>query len=186
MVDDLGEDRVQELAKNRTAAFRTVTLGITQPINQTLQVAADVSWFRLTGTETSGGVEAIEDLGDEYFYSIQLLGNSLIKKGDLAALGFRYGDTATSDIYSINLNTRYPLTGAWRVNPRLIVDFHQGHKDRSDQVKIRPSLRTDYRWSKKLHFEIEGGLEWSSTHTSDQVEDDSLGYLIIAGFRFLF
>jgi tetratricopeptide (TPR) repeat protein len=186
MVDDLGEDRVLELAKDRTTSFSSVTLGITQPINQKLQVAADVSWFKLDGTEASGGIEAIEGSGDEYFYSIQLLGNSFIKNGDLATLGFRYGDTATADIYTINLDTRYPITEVWRVNPRLRVDFYQGHEGRPDQVKIKPSLHTDYRWNKKLQFEIEGGLDWSSTSTPDQEDDDSFGYYIYVGYRFLF
>lgn len=186
LVDNLGENRVQELAKDRTTSFSTVTLGITQPINQKLQIAADVTWFKLDGTEASGGVEANKGSGDEYFYSIQLLGNSLIKNRDLATLGFRYGDTATADIYTINLNTRYPITDAWRVNPRLTVDFYQGHEGRADQVKIKPSLRTDYRWNKKLQLEIEGGLEWSSTRTPDQREDDSFGYYITVGYRFLF
>ena len=186
LLDDLGEDAVRDLARDRTALSRSVTLGITQPINQKLQVAADVSWSNLEGTKASGGVEEIQGSGDEYYYSLQLIGNSLIREGDLAIFGLRYGDTATSDIYSVNLNTRYPLTRDWRINPRLVVDFRKNRETDTDQLKFRPSLRTDYRWNKNLNFELEGGMEWTSNSEPDQEDDDTRGFFVIAGLRFHF
>ncbi len=158
LINTIGKDGVKDLAKNRTAIFRLATLSLTQPINKSLQIGADVSWFNLEGTPASGGVEAIDGSGDELYYSLQLLGNNLFKQGDLAIIGVRYGDTATSDIYTFNLTTRYPLTTAWRINPRLIIDFRQNRNDESDQIKIRPSIRTDYQWNKHLHLELDSGL----------------------------
>lgn len=186
LINDLGEDSVQQLARDRTAVFRTATVGITQPINEKLQFGADITWFTLDGTNASGGVEETEGTGDEFYYSLQLLGNSLIKQGDLAILRLRYGDTDNFDIYSFDITTRYPVSPVWRINPRLAVDFRQNQDSSSDQLKIRPSLRTDYRWNKNLQFELEGGVEWSSSRTPGLEDDDSLGLFMIVGFRYRF
>ena len=186
LLDSLGEDAVRDLARDRTAISRLATLNLTHPINPRLQVALDFSWSNLGGTKTSGGVEGIEGTGDDYFYSVQLIGNSLIKDGDLAIVGVRYGDTSLYDLYSVTMNSHYPITKDWRLNPKLVVDYRNYNSADRKETSIKPSLRTEYKWNKNFHFDLEGGMEWISRDSSATVQEDSRGFFLIVGVRYRF
>jgi len=70
----------------------------------------------------------------------------------------RYSATGTAKTTSFTFNTRYPVTRAWRVNPRLRVDFRENENDGSDQWTAAPSLRLHYRWRRRYQLELEP--EW--------------------------
>ena len=127
-------------------------------------------------------MEAIPGTGNEYFYNLQFIGTSLLKEGDIAIAGIRYSDTSTANIFSINLNSRYPVNSAWRVNPRLRVDFRRNKRDSSHQWTLAPSFRTDYRWKKRYHFELELGGEWSNLRLTDTTEK-TRSYFMSMGYR---
>lgn len=186
LLDSLGEDAVRNLAADRTAVSKLGTFSVTQPINEKLQVAADITWSRLDGTPESGGVQEIPGSGDEYYTSLQLIGNNLITVGDLAIVGLRYGDTSSYDLYAINLSSRYPLTREWRINPRIVVEYRDYRATGAEQVNIIPSLRTDYRWNKSLLFELESGYELEENRSSRLNDRDSRGFYLICGLRYRF
>ncbi len=181
LLDSFTEDEVRALAEDRTAESTTVTLGATHPLSQRLQVSGDITLSRLGDTKASGGVAAQPGTDNDFFYNFQLIGSSLIKAGDIAILGLRYADTSTSKTTSLSLNTRYPFTRDWRINPRLRVDYRKNSTDDSTQWIGAPSLRMDYRWRRRYRFEAEGGGEWSSRElTTDSQHTSSwffsLGY----------
>jgi hypothetical protein len=147
-----------------------------------LQVSADLTLSELTGTPTSGGVEGFAGTGYDYFYSLQFIGNSLIKQGDIGIVGLRYSDTGSYNTYSLNLDTRYPITRNMRINPRFLVDYRTSHLSSTEQLKFRPLARLEYRWKRRYNFEIEGGLELSTEKTS-ATTDDRRGYFFTCGYR---
>jgi len=182
LLNTLTEDQVRQLAQDRSATSRTFTLGVSKPLNKRLQVSSDITITNLSSTPASGGVEAIPGTGNEYFYNLQLIGTGLLKEGDIAIAGIRYSDTSTANIFSVNLNSRYPVNSAWRVNPRLRVDFRRNKRDSSHQWTLAPSLRTDYRWKKRYHFELELGGEWSNLRLTDTTEK-TRSYFMSMGYR---
>lgn len=181
----LSEDEVRDLARDRTATSRSFTLGITHPLSQKFQIGGEFMVSELTGTEASGGVEAVPGTGYEYFYSTQLIGSSLIMEGDITILGMRYSDTSSSDSVSLNLNTRYPVTREFRINPRMQVDYRLRNENTGDQLKFRPSLTMDYYWNKRVRFELDGGVEWTPDWVSGQT-DTVLDFFITVGWRWDF
>ena len=182
LLDTLTEEEIQELAKDRTGHSTTATLGASHPLSEKIQLSGDVTVSELSGTEASGGVEAIPDTGKEYFYNLQLIGSNLFKTGDTSILGTRFSDTSTAKIYTVSLDSRYPVIRAWRVNPRLRVDYRENDNDDSNQWTALPSLRMDYRWRKRYRFEVEGGKEWTTRDFTDRSEDSSSYYLSM-GYR---
>ncbi len=176
------EDEIRQLARDRTATSRSYTLGVTHSLSEKLQISGDLTLSEFSGTPTSGGVEGFNGTGYDYFYSLQFIGSSLIKEGDIAIIGLRYSDTSTSSTYSANINTRYPVTRNLRLNPRFLVDYRINNNGSGEQLKFRPLLRVEYRWKRRYHFEFEGGLEWS-TETISGFEDDRRGYFFTAGYR---
>ena len=182
LLDTLTEEDIQELAKDRTGHSTTATLGASHPFSEKMQLSGDVTVSELSGTKASGGVEAIPDTGKEYFYNLQLIGSNLFKTGDTSIVGTRYSDTSTAKIYTLSLDSRYPVIRAWRVNPRVRLDYRENDNDDSSQWTALPSLRMDYRWRKRYRFEVEGGKEWTTRDFTDRSEDSS-SYFLSMGYR---
>lgn len=182
LLNSLGEDEVRSLALDRTAESRSVSIGITHPVNKKFQIGGDVTVSEVTGTPASGGVEEMPGTGYEYLVSTQLIGSSLLKDGDVSIIGMSYADTSTSRTVSLNLNRRYPINHDWRVNPRFRIDYTKNDLSGSDQLKIRPALKTDYYWKRFISMELEAGAEWAYEWISGQREH-TLDYFLIVGYR---
>jgi TolA-binding protein len=184
LLDSLSEDQIRALAEDRTAEYTTVSLGASHPFSERFQLSGDVTVTNLSDSEASGGVEAIPGTGNEYIYNLQLIGSNVLKSGDIAIGGLRYSNLDTADIYSFSLNTRYPVNSKWRINPRVRVDYRENSRDESTQWIGVPSIRMDYRLSRRYRFELEGGGEWSSRKLPDLPNDeDTSSYFISAGYR---
>ncbi len=182
LLERYDEDTVRSLAEDRTAISRSLTVGASHPLNTKFQVNGDLTISNTSSTKTSGGVEGTPGTGNEFFSSVQLIGSSLIKEGDITILGLRYSNTSSSDSVTLNLNTRYPFNRDLRFNPRLRGDYKWNRGDNGEQITITPSFRLEYRWRRKYHFEVEAGLEWSSDRLSDQT-DDRRSYFFSSGYR---
>jgi hypothetical protein len=182
LLDTLSEDEVRQLAEDRTGELTTATLGASHPFTDQWQISGDVTVSNLSGTDASGGVEAIPGTGNEYFYNLQLIGSNLVKTGDISILGLRYADTSTSRISTLTLDTRYPIQNVWRINPRLRLDYRDNSNNNSTQWIGAPSLRVDYRWRRRYRFEIEGGGEWSTENLPNDSQDSS-SYFFSLGYR---
>ena len=50
----------------------------------------------------------------------------------------------------------------------------------------RASARFDYRWHKRLHFELEMGNEWSTREVTETREEKTKGLFGTLGFRWDF
>jgi hypothetical protein len=182
LLDDLTKDEIKQLAEDRTGKSKTATLGVSHSFTEKIQLSGDITYSNLKGTKASGGIEAIPDTGNEYFYNLQLIGSSLFTSGDISIFGLRYSDTSTAKIYTASLDSRYPVNRDWRVNPRIRLDYRENDNDNSTQKTILPSIRMDYRWHKRYRFEIEAGKEWTSQDLSDRTEDSS-SYFFSLGYR---
>ncbi|MBE9531307.1 MAG: SPOR domain-containing protein [Proteobacteria bacterium] len=185
-LDDLSptytEDEIRALAFDRTAQSRSLLVGITRELTSKVQISGDVTISELTDTPASGGVEAMQGTGYEYFVSTQLVGSGLIKEGDTAILGLRLASTASSNSLTADVNTRYPLTRDLRFNPRLRIDYSWELNNSANRIEIRPSLRVDYYFKKDLKFEFDGGVEWGNELTSG-MGNDTRDYFFTFGYR---
>lgn len=183
----LSEEEVQQLALDRTATERSATVGLTRPLSDKLQLSGDLTVSDRTATNASSFPVLVAPLpaGDAYALSLELTGSGLVKQGDIAVVGLRYTNNETTDTASLILNTRYPINGAWRVNPRVRVDYRRNESDGSDQWTTRPSLRMEYRMLRRVRFEIDASGEWSTRRLTTDTERTS-GYFVSAGYRFDF
>lgn len=185
LVDQIGEDAVRELARDRSLDSSFVSLGVSHPITQSIQIAADVSWSRLDGSPASGGVPAFDSTGDEFYYSLQLIGSGLVKDRDLSNMALRYADTKFRDTYTFILNSRYPINDMWRINPKLQIDYRKNKVLEGEQWRLRPGLRLEYILSNRWRFEIEGEYSWADKELPG-IAEDRKGYAISLGFRYDF
>lgn len=175
-------EELRQLALDRTAPTRSVTLGVSQPITDKLTFNTDATVTDLEATPASGGVPDTPASGTEYYYSAQLIGSSLLKEGDIGILGLRYADTATSNRWVVDVNTRYPFTRALRINPRLRVGYRTSKTVDTTELSARPSLRLNYTSRHHLQFEPEIGGEWLRADTPTGRETTT-GYFVNLGVR---
>ncbi len=155
---------------------------MSHPFNDQFQVNADVTVTSLSSTVGSGGVPATMATGNEYFYSLQFIGSSILKEGDIAIAGVRYSNTLTADRYILDLNTRYPVTRTFRVNPRFRLSYRETKTASQTQWSARPSMRLSYYRRRNFQLEAEFGGEWISEEFIGGT-DDTLGYFFNFGYR---
>jgi hypothetical protein len=185
------EDELKEIALNRTARSRSYMLGLVQPLNNKLQISADATATKLLPLDsyiTSDGVTlvAMDGTDYDYYYSLQLIGSSLFKEGDIAIMGLNFTDATNHETYSASLNTRYPLSRNWRINPRVRVDWRENKRDDVEQFKIRPQLKIDFSLRKpRTRLEMEIGGEWVDNKLPEETEKTS-GYFATIGYRYDF
>ncbi len=185
LLNTLSEDQVRQLAQDRTARSRSLIFSVTQELNDKFQLNGEFSVSELSGTSASGGVPATPSTGAEFFYSTQLIGSSLFMENDITIFGLRYSDLQNVDSYSVDLNTRLPITRDLRINPRVRLDYRKNKTDDGDRVNIRPLVRVDYRWKRWLRFEVEAGREWiNETVIGDSQK--STNYFFSLGARAFF
>ena len=187
LVDELGSDTVEQLARDRTLDSRYVTVGVSHTLTEDVQISADISWSDLGGGPASGGVEEIESLGEAYYYSAQVNSSNLFMQGDLATLGLRFDDTQQRDTYSLVLNSSYPYSflGDWRIRPKLRVDYRSNNEISGDQWQYRPGLILEMVLARNWRFELEGEYRWANRELEGLAEDKE-GYYIGFGFRWDF
>jgi hypothetical protein len=180
--DSFSSSEIIELARDRTATSKLVTLGVSRQMNEKLQFSGDITALNLSDTGQSGGIAATAGTGTDYIYNLQLIGSNLINQGDITVFGLRYADGSDRDIYSLNFNTRYPVTRDLRVNPRFRMDYRKNQDDNTDQMIYRPSLRLDYRVKRRLRLEAEIGGEYSDREIVNGSEKNS-SYFVNIGYR---
>jgi tetratricopeptide (TPR) repeat protein len=179
------DDEIYQLARDRTAETTALSLGVNRPFSDTLQLSGDFTVSKTGDTPASGGVQATEATDTEFFYTFQVIKNDLLKQGDIGIFSIRYSDNTSSDTFRIGLSSRYPITNAWRVSPRIDFSYRTNNDNEGTRKSISPFLRMDYRYRKSMTFEFEGGLNWFKEDDGTEVTDFT-DYFIFAGYRWDF
>ena len=154
---------IRQLAIDRTPTFESAMVGYSRPLSDKFQASVDATVTNLTGTPTSGGVDSTPASGTEYYFSAQLMGSSLFTPGDMFVGALRYANLADSNVYMLDLNTRYPLTGKIRVSPRLRLGYRTGTTTDLKEETVLPSVLLNYMLTKDLGLELEVGAKWTSS-----------------------
>lgn len=160
------EDELRQLAKDRSAISKAITLGITQELKENVQLTGEVTLSELEGTKSSGGVEGMPGTGIDAAYLVQTIFTNAFVENDVVITGFRYSDTQRSDIYSFNVNCRFPYKNKLRLIPRLRFDYRDGKSGANDRITLRSSLRFDYEIQEWMRFDVEGGAQWMNNKNS--------------------
>ncbi|BAN68985.1 hypothetical protein EBS_1056 [endosymbiont of unidentified scaly snail isolate Monju] len=123
----------------------------------------------------------------EWLYSLQFIGNDLFRDGDSLILGVRYSNTTPANIFSFNIDARQPLSFGWRVNPRVLVEY-RSPKDptTSRRTLVKPSIRAEYKYSRDLEIDLEGGIDWTRENSPTTGNTSNLGYFVSMGYRWDF
>jgi tetratricopeptide (TPR) repeat protein len=178
------EDEIYQLALDRSAVTTTYTLGLSRPLTPKLQFGFNATQSRIEETPESGGVPS-NPRSTYSYYSVDLVASSLFTERDVTIFGLRYAESTTSNIYTLNIDSRFSIGRSWRLSPRLRVDYREITTDASEQWTYTPALRLEYRWGRKVRFELMAGRQFSARE-SDTLDQDRESYYINAGYQLFF
>ena len=152
-------DEIYQAARDRTASASNYNFTATRQLGQRFQFTAVVSATQTGATPASFGVPAQPATGLLMNYQVQLYGSNLWTNGDFNVVTLTHGNTEIGRLDSVNLTSRFPVGGAWRLAPRFTVQRLTGQSDGSSQSSYIPSALLDYqRGNKLLQLEVGGEL----------------------------
>ena len=178
------EDELQQLALDRSAATTTFTLGLSKALSPKLQLGLNATQSTIEATPASGGVPA-NPATDYAYYSVDLVASSLFSERDVSIFGLRYSESDNSNIYTLNLDSRFRIGRAWRISPRIRVDYREILTDNSQQWTYTPGLRLEYRPGRKVRVELTTGKQ-SSAREMEQADQDRESYYVSVGYQLFF
>jgi hypothetical protein len=181
-------EQLQQLAANQTPTYKSAMLGYSRPLTDHFQISGDATIVNLSQPIVLPGVDpALGSLpaSTEYYYSLQLMGSSLFKDGDMYIAGFRYSRLSNSNLYVVDFNTRYPLWSEFHISPRLRLGYRVGRDADFKEYTVLPSILLDYYWTKELSLEFELGAQRTWNQQSG-ITDINTELFLTAGIRYDF
>jgi hypothetical protein len=176
------ESEIRKLAEDRSGELTTITLGFSSPLYERFQMNADITMSDYSGTDESINVEETPGLGNEYYYNFSLVGSSLIREGDTSIMSLRYQDGNLASTTSMSIDTRYPVTANFRINPRLLVSYRDFSDRDSKETMLVPAIRLFYQFRRHTRIEFELGGRWSDLDTDeDSIKTNS--WFLYTGYR---
>ena len=181
LTDTLNEAQIRQQALDRSAMTSTATIGLSRPLSPRLQLNVNMNRSVIDALPASGDAPATDEA--EYgYYSADLVASSLFREGDVGILSARYATSDSADVYTLNLDTRFPMGRSWRINPRLRVDYREITSDQSTQWIYTPGLRLQYRLGRRGRIELDAGKRFSSRKLED-TDLDQESYFINIGYQ---
>ena len=179
------QNEIKQFAIDRSPTFESAMVGYSYTLSDKLQVSADATVTNLSGTPPSGGVDGTISTGTEYYFSTQLIGSGIFKPGDMFTAAVRYAALSDSNVYVLDLNSRYPLMGDLRISPRLRLGYRKGTSIDLTEKTILPTVLVDYLLLKDLELELEAGPKWTVSE-QDGVKSTTTDVAVTLGLRYNF
>jgi hypothetical protein len=148
---------INQLARDRTGMTSNYSITASRPIGQRFQFTSTLAATRTDPTVESGGVAAQPGTGMNLVYQTQFYASNMWRSGDFSVLSFTFANTEFGKTLSLGVTSRVPLSGGWRIGPRLTLDRRTLTLDDSTEFAVVPSILLDYQRDRKLlQFELGG------------------------------
>ena len=181
LTQTLSEAQIRQQALDRSATTSTATLGLSRPLSPHLQLNVNANRSVVDAMSASGDAPATPEA--EYgYYSADLVASGLFREGDVGILSLRFATSDSADVYTVSIDTRFPVGRKWSLNPRLRVDYREILSDMSTQWVYTPGLRLQYRLGLRGRIELDAGKQFSSRDVANMSLDQE-SYFISLGYQ---
>ncbi len=182
-------DEIYQLARDRTADSQNITLGASYPLKKNLRLYGDVSVINSSGTPaitTPTTIAATEDSGDEYYYSLRMVGNGIINGDDVTTAGIRIFNGKDMNSTGISASVRLRYKKKWMLYPTIQYDTRDWTSTGTTQNVLGLRFRGEYAWRENMAFEAEFGTTISDQDIPDDPSESSIGNYVDIGYRYNF
>jgi hypothetical protein len=118
----------------------------------------------------------------QFYYSLNLVGSRLFMENDTSILGVRVADSDRTATSTFSLDSRFPLSRNFQLNPRLRLMYRNSKMDGPDAWMTFPSLRLMYRIGRRYRLDFEGGGQWVNQKGQEYALDRS-SWFVYFGYR---
>jgi hypothetical protein len=176
------EDEIRQIARDRTAASRTLTFGVAAPLAERLQINADVTFTEIGASVESVGVAGVPGTGQQVYYSASLVGSALFGGSDVSIFNLRHGESDEFTSSQLTWDLRLPVGRRLRLNPRIRLGVWEGTLTGRRRETVTPSLRLLLNTARHYRLEFEVG-EDSLVRSDATTEQDATGRFFNLGYR---
>ena len=177
------EEQIKQFALDRTAVYKSLTLSGNRELTKKYSFNGEVTVSNLSSTQASAGVEATPETGNEFFYGVQLIGLNLYSSTDTSIGEVRYEDTNNYNKYKLSASTRWRNKNKWSYRPKLSYEIRE-NTDGSEATKIVPSMRIDYRYTRKVKFEFD--FQYEDITKKSTIASNESNYSVSIGYIYDF
>jgi tetratricopeptide (TPR) repeat protein len=178
---DLIDMKLEDVAEDRTATSTTVRVGLDGTLNSTWHITIDASTSEYSSTNTSAGVFGIPSRTD-YTFSTQLRANDILGTNSYSAVQMRFNKSENSSTSTLFFTNRFRLFDDWFVLPRVVASQREFGPDSLEQLRIKPSIRVNYRGFRRFDLEAEVGYDLTTRETTNE-DIDTTGVFFRLGYR---
>lgn len=173
---------IAQFARDRTAKYHNLLIGVTQQLNELTQLYGSVGQYYYGSMPASGGVEAMPAMGNDYDYTLQYIRTSLLQENDTHSFGLHYYSGSMARSSGVGIDARYSW-GNWRLNPRLWVERRNNLSDSSSEWVYRPGVRLEYSFLTRYHLEVEASSDIYQGKIPEIGTQDIVGNFVQIGYR---
>ena len=152
-------DELKTLSEQRTSSIRTLTLNTVRPISDNLQTSLDISVLHRSDIplpyDITGNVP-----GYGLVIGGRLIGNNLVKDGDLTIASAEYMKDDKNESSLLRLSSRYPATDLIEIDLAIALR-HTDFYGETPKWKLFPTLAVSYQVKDNLLLEAAGGIEYA-------------------------
>jgi len=171
---------IYNLAQDRTSKSTNIFLGTSYQIDDTRQLYGSISYSTTKATKSSAGVIATAASNNLYL-SMDYTVKSYFDWDDYSTIGARFSQSTSAETFSINSRTQFSDHRKIRYKPKFNIDYRKNKSTDIAQWILKPSLKMNYKYDKKISFEGEFGVELSDFILPEQDKQTSfnlyMGYL---------
>ena len=180
----LSEEQIRQMALDKTPISDLLMVGVNHNFNATWQLGGDIKLYNIGGTPASGSLPAQPDSGNVFVYTLQGIASGLLSKRDITVLSLSYLTSDNYDGSSVGLNNRTLLLDRWTLDASLRY-YTQQDMLGTNLTRLTPILRVGYRWRQSLTFELEYGVEKTTTESGSTTDEASSQFFML-GYRWDF
>ena len=204
------EERLKELAINRSSESSSVTVSNTYQISKNKQFNTDLSVYKTAPfeefvftdeekTNYKDITKSTQDLANHQGYdsttsynlTTQFILNDVFAPQDLQIVGFRFNKfSSTFDDYVLFYNGRLAPWFNWNPRPRLYLGYRNARGGtnvvQADRIQVSPAIKVDRRFKKSWVFEFEIGFDGFYYEEVENAPLDQVGTYIRLAYNYTF
>jgi len=184
IAQSMPEEELRSIALDRSGLVSSASFGVSRPLSPRLQFSLSLNRSIMDAMPAFGDAPAMPETEYSY-YSADFVASSFLKEGDVGIFSVRYATSDSANVYTINLDSRFPFGTTWRISPRLRVDYREFLSDGTNQITYTPGLRLQYRLGRRGRVDLETGKSFASREMATQ-DLDRESYFISLGYQLFY
>jgi len=169
--------------RNSPPLISNDNVGSSQPLDENVQISAEINVSSLGATPDSGNVLATQASSDSLVYAAMLAASHDFMHRDYSTTSVKFTDTDSAKPNSLFLSTRLPINKSLPLNPNFGVTYRSYQTNNTKQETHRAGLKIQYRTHKPYHLETELGVEQDKREISATRTQPSHSCNLYLGYR---